>query len=352
MGMSEDAPISLIDYLYELPKELIAQHPVSPRDASRLMHVSRLGGTPSHYHFRDIVHLLRPGDLLVTNETEVFPARLKLQKPSGGRVELVLLKPVGGDVSQAHTWEAIGRPGAALVEGRQLLAGDGTRLNVVAKHGRTVVVQGEEPLLAVAQRLGEVPLPPYIHRPDGPHEDDRASYQTIFAREPGSAAAPTASLHFTPSLLEQIAQLNVQRASLTLHVGLGTFLPIDESVAADIRAHQMHSEWFSVSEATREAIQSTKSAGGRVIAIGTTVARALESLAHFEVAEGETELFIYPGFEFRVVDGLVTNFHLPGSTLLLLTAAFASRDVMMGAYRLAVAEKYRFFSYGDAMFIE
>ncbi|MEO1171661.1 MAG: S-adenosylmethionine:tRNA ribosyltransferase-isomerase, partial [Myxococcota bacterium] len=209
--MSEDDSIPLIEYLYELPRELIAQSPVTPRDSSRLMRVPRNGETPDHFHFRDLDELLRPGDLLVTNETEVFPARLRLHKTSGGRVELMLLKPVDANIAEGLVWEGIGKPGDAFTYGRTLVASDGTRLTVLGKEGRTVTVRAEEPLLNIARRLGEVPLPPYINRPNGPNHDDSASYQAVFARHPGSAAAPTASLHFTAGLLDRLKAKGVNR---------------------------------------------------------------------------------------------------------------------------------------------
>ncbi|MEM6531445.1 MAG: tRNA preQ1(34) S-adenosylmethionine ribosyltransferase-isomerase QueA [Myxococcota bacterium] len=350
--MAGDESIPLIEYLYELPRELIAQSPASPRDSSRLMRVPRSGADPSHQSFRDLDRLLKPGDLLVTNETEVIPARLRLHKTSGGRVELMLLRPVDADIRGGLVWEGIGKPGAAFTYGRTLVASDGTRITVLGREGRTVTVRAEEPLLTVARRVGEVPLPPYIRRPNGPDHDDSSSYQAVFARQPGSAAAPTASLHFTARLLDRLKAKGIKRASLVLHVGLGTFLPIDDALADDVRQHQMHAEWFSVPTMTQDAIRETKAAGGRVIAVGTTVVRALETLGHLDRAQGETELFIYPGFEFKIVDGLITNFHLPGSTLLLLVSAFSSSQTIMNAYRTAVAKKYRFFSYGDAMLID
>ncbi|MEM6732227.1 MAG: S-adenosylmethionine:tRNA ribosyltransferase-isomerase, partial [Myxococcota bacterium] len=243
---SDDNAVPLIDFLYELPRDLIAHRPASPRDSSRLLRVPRDGSAYTHHIFRDIVDLLEPGDLLVTNETEVIPARLRLHKTSGGRVEFVLLRPADGDIRSGNLWEGIGRPGAAFTYGRTLVASDGTRLTVMGKEGRAVMLRSEEPLLNVARRVGEVPLPPYIQRPNGPNHDDSANYQAVFARQPGSAAAPTASLHFTPELLERLKEKGVERVPLVLHVGLGTFLPIDESHAADVRHHEMHSEYFSI----------------------------------------------------------------------------------------------------------
>ncbi len=349
--MTEEDSVPLIDFLYELPRELIAHEPAKPRDSSRLMRVSRTGDGVSHHVFRDLVDLLEPGDLLVTNETEVIPARLRLHKTSGGRVELVLLRPTDGDVAGGLVWEGIGKPGAAFTYGRTLVASDGTRITVMGKEGRTVTVRCEEPLLSVARRIGEVPLPPYIDRPNGPNHSDLSSYQAVFARQPGSAAAPTASLHFTPELLERLKDKGVVRSSLVLHVGLGTFLPIDESHADDVRKHEMHSEFFSIPTTTQSAIRATKERGNRVVAVGTTVVRALETLAHLERAQGQTDLYIYPGYEYKVVDALVTNFHLPGSTLLLLVSAFSSVAAIQEAYRIAIEERYRFYSYGDAMLL-
>lgn len=349
--MSEDKPVPLIDFLYELPRDLIAHEPVSPRDSSRLLRVPRTGEAVSHHIFRDLVDLLEPGDLLVTNETEVIPARLRLHKTSGGRVELVLLRPSDGDVTSGLVWEGIGKPGDAFTYGRTLVASDGTRITVMGKEGRMVTVRCEQPLLSVARRVGEVPLPPYIQRPNGPNHSDLSSYQAVFARQPGSAAAPTASLHFTPELLDRLKEKGVERSSLVLHVGLGTFLPIDESHADDVRKHEMHSEFFSIPTTTQSAIRAAKDRGARVVAVGTTVVRALETLAHLERAQGQTDLYIYPGYEFRVVDALITNFHLPGSTLLLLVSAFSSVDTIQAAYRVAIEGRYRFFSYGDAMLL-
>lgn len=349
---SSDRPIPLVDYLYELPRDLIAHAPAEPRDSSRLMHVRRDGRAPSHHRFCDLPDLLRDDDLLVTNETQVIPARLRLHKTTGGRVELLLLRPLDGVIADATTWEGMGRPGEAFVPGRQLVAGDGSALTVVGKNGRAVRVQAEEPILQLAQRVGEVPLPPYIDRPSGPDHRDRSDYQAVFAREPGSAAAPTASLHFTPELLERLKTMGVVRTSLVLHVGLGTFLPIDDGHADDVRAQSLHAEWFSIPASTVEQVHAARSEGRRVVAVGSTVVRALETLATTGKSEGETDLYIYPGHRFRAVDAMITNFHLPGTTLLLMVAAFAGPDVMRSAYKLAVAERYRFFSFGDAMLID
>lgn len=346
-----DDSIALVDYLYELPGDLVAQASAIPRDSSRLMRLARQGGARSHHRFTDLPKLLHRGDLLIANETKVFPARLRLRKLSGGRVELVLLKPVEGNIRDARIWEAMGRPGSALMPGRELLAGDGTLLRVVSRVGRHVTIEGQEPLLRLAERLGEVPLPPYIERPDGPEASDTVSYQSIFARELGSAAAPTASLHFTPRVVRALEEAGVQHQALVLHVGLGTFAPLDVRYADDLRQQKLHTETYAIPEATLTAIEETHNAGCRVIAVGTTVARALESYGMSGRPCGETDLFIYPGHRFRVVDGLLTNFHLPGSSLMLLVAAFAGRDSILDAYKMAIQERYRFFSYGDAMAI-
>lgn len=342
-------PIELFEY--DLPAERIAQQPARPRDASRLMLLPRAGGYPSHRRFLDLPELLEPGDLLVVNRTQVIPARLRLHKQSGGKVELLLSRPVDAEVRQALEWRAVGRPGRALVPGRALEAEDGTRLEVVARESDAVRVRGERPLWELMQRLGETPLPPYIERPSGPVVTDEEDYQTVFAAAPGAVAAPTAALHFTDSVLAALASRGVERAELVLHVGPGTFLPVRQDHVADIRQHEMHAEWYEIPPATVGAVERARSDGRRIIAVGTTSFRALETWAAFGASTGESTLFVYPGVDIRVVDGLLTNFHLPGSTLIMLVAAFAGRERVLSAYATAVAEQYRFFSYGDAMLI-
>ncbi|MDI3297693.1 MAG: tRNA preQ1(34) S-adenosylmethionine ribosyltransferase-isomerase QueA [Bacillota bacterium] len=341
------------EFDYDLPEELIAQEPLEPRDASRLMVLDRGRGSWEHRRFRDLVDILRPGDCLVLNDTRVRPARLLGRRASGGRVELLLLRPLEGD-----RWEVLGRPARRLRAGSLLLfgaeeAGEEERLEaeVLANRGEGLLevrfrYRGAwEELL---RRLGQVPLPPYIRKP----LDDPERYQTVYAREPGSAAAPTAGLHFTPELLERLRRRGVEQVPLTLHVGLDTFRPVLER---EVERHRMHAEFFTLSGSAAAAINRARAAGGRVVAVGTTVVRTLESVAgpdgRVEPRQGWTELFIYPGYRYRVVDALLTNFHLPRSTLLMLVAAFAGRDLVLAAYREAVRQRYRFFSFGDAMLI-
>ncbi|MDI3316051.1 MAG: tRNA preQ1(34) S-adenosylmethionine ribosyltransferase-isomerase QueA [Bacillota bacterium] len=341
------------EFDYELPEELIAQEPLEPRDGSRLMVLDRRRGRWEHARFRDLAEILQPGDCLVLNDTRVRPARLIGRRDSGGRVELLLLRPLGED-----RWEVLGRPARKLRAGSLLLfgaaeAGQGERLEaeVLENRGEGVLrvrfrYRGEwERLL---ERLGQVPLPPYIRRP----LEDPERYQTVYAREPGSAAAPTAGLHFTPELLERLRERGVEQVKITLHVGIDTFRPVLEE---EVERHRMHAEFFTVSEEAAEAINRARAAGGRRVAVGTTVVRTLESVAdpqgRVRPARGWTDLFIYPGYRYRAVDALLTNFHLPRSTLLMLVSAFAGRDLILAAYREAVGRRYRFFSFGDAMLI-
>lgn len=352
--MSEPAggpPLPIELFEYDLPAERVAQAPARPRDASRLMLLPRVSGPPSHRRFLDLPDLLDPGDLLVVNRTQVIPARLALRKTSGGRVELLLYRPVGGDVRHALEWRALGRPGRALVPGRVLEAEDGTRLEVVGREADTVRVRGDEPIWETMQRLGQTPLPPYVERPEGPLATDSEDYQTLFAAAPGAVAAPTAALHFTDRVLSALETRGVERAELVLHVGPGTFLPVRSDHATDVRQHEMHAEWYDIPAATAGAVQRAHRAGRRVVAVGTTSFRALETWAASGETAGESTLFVYPGVEIRIVDGLLTNFHLPGSTLIMLVAAFAGRERVLRAYAAAVGERYRFFSYGDAMLI-
>jgi S-adenosylmethionine:tRNA ribosyltransferase-isomerase len=341
----------IADYDYELPEELIAQEPIEPRDASRLLVVPREGPF-AHRAIADLPDQLVAGDLLVLNDTRVIPARLLGKKESGGKVELLLCEPLAGGLGRR--WRAMGQASKPIRAGARLQF-DGLGATVEAAEGEGFYVvaldrEGAE-LEAALERAGRLPLPPYIQRP--PEERDRERYQTILARSPGSAAAPTAGLHFTPALLERLAANGIERATVTLHVGPGTFLPVRAERLDD---HRMHGERYEVPEATAEAIARARSRGSRVVAVGTTSARTLESawLAGGRVAagEGRTELFIRPGHTCGVVDVLLTNFHLPRSTLLVLACALGGRDRILGAYREAVARRYRFFSYGDAMLIE
>lgn len=341
---------------YELPKELIAQKPVEPRDASRLMVVDRRTGEIAHRHFREIGEYLRTGDLLVFNETRVIPARLLGHKvPTEGRVELLLLKR-----RDERTWEAL-VGGKRVRPGTRLRFADGGDLTldaeVVEETGESGrVVRFERPVEPLLDRLGLIPLPPYVHEP----LEDPERYQTVYARVTGSVAAPTAGLHFTPDLLLRLRRMDVQFAFLTLDIGLDTFRPVTEEEVED---HPMHTEFCRLPPETAQAVNQAHLEGRRVIAVGTTAVRVLESaaracseegacpFARVTAFEGPTNLFIYPGYQFRVVDALITNFHLPRSTLLMLVSAFAGRDLILRAYRQAVEMRYRFFSFGDAMLI-
>lgn len=336
------------DFDYELPEELIAQQPLARRDYSRLMVIRRDGGQLEHRSFRDITEYLRPGDLLVVNETKVLPVRLYGRKTTGGRVEVLLLHPVTDG-----RWEALVRPGKRLPEGTRIEFGAELSGVIVARTetgGRVIEFAYEGRFEDILEMIGHVPLPPYIKRELPPEERER--YQTVYARLPGSAAAPTAGLHFTPELLDRLRAEGVSVAPVLLHIGLDTFRPVKVET---VSAHKMHSEWYSVSEATARRIKETKEAGGRVIAVGTTVTRCLEASAlvggTVRAGSGSTDLFIYPGYRFRVIDALITNFHLPRSTLLMLVSAFVGRERLLDAYRTAVRERYRFFSFGDAMLI-
>jgi S-adenosylmethionine:tRNA ribosyltransferase-isomerase len=341
------------DFDYELPEQLIAQHPLRQRDECRLMVLDRRKGGTEHRLFSDLPSLLSPGDLLVFNDTRVLPARLFCRKESGGSVELLFTGKIG-----PRTWKTLVKPGRGLTKGALLFVngepGHGTlRVEEVSPDGaREVTLQDAGDCRSIAELIalrGHVPLPPYIRRPDGP--GDREDYQTVYAREPGAIAAPTAGLHFTPDLLSAVRKRGADAAFLTLHVGIGTFLPVK---VVDPRDHLMHEEEFDLPQKTATAVTRTKKAGGRVIAVGTTVVRVLEhcALASGELrgSHGATSLKILPPYEFRIVDGLITNFHLPRSTLLMLVSALASRERVLAAYAEAVREKYRFFSYGDAMF--
>ena len=336
------------DYDFELPPELIAQQPLADRTASRLMVVHRSDGRIEHRRFADIIELTRAGDLVVLNTTRVLKARLLGTRASGGRAEIFLLKPIDGNV-----WEAMVSPGGKLHPGRRVTIADDLAVEILElTERRTRLVRLETPLPideAIA-RHGHVPLPPYIARPDTVADESR--YQTVYAREPGSVAAPTAGLHFSPELLAELERRGVSRASVVLHVGAGTFKPVETE---DPAAHVMHEESYSVPTETVAAVAAARARSAAVWAVGTTTVRTLESVVDESgsprPAQGATRLFIRPGYRFRVVDRLITNFHLPRSTLLMLVAAFAGFDLTMRAYREAVAERYRFFSYGDAMAI-
>jgi S-adenosylmethionine:tRNA ribosyltransferase-isomerase len=335
------------DFDYELPPAYIAQTPVEPRDASRLLVLNRETGKLEHTIFRDLENLLKPGDLLVLNETRVIPARLYARKiPTGGRVELLLLRQQG-----PLTWEAL-VGGKGLILGKEVQIEDGPRGEIVLDLGgpRRLIkfVQPLEPLL---DEVGHVPLPPYIHTPLAARE----RYQTVYAKQPGSAAAPTAGLHFTPGLIERLDGLGVKFASVVLHVGLDTFAPVTED---DPREHEIHTEWCQMPTETAKLVCQTKQTGGRVIAVGTTSVRTLETAGRFAESEqivaafeGPTDLFILPGYQFQVVDAMITNFHLPRSTLVMLVSAFAGRERILAAYETAKRERYRFYSFGDAMLI-
>ncbi len=343
--------ISLSDFSYELPEELIAQEPQEPRDQSRLMLLDREKQSLSNHVFRDIVEHLEPGDLVVYNNTKVFPARLQVVRPSGSPAELCFVEPVDGDYKNGSVWRALGKPAKAMKAGSVLRTDWGAELEVVERQNEFVVLNAFEPLLPMLRLYGALPLPPYIKRPQGEKVSDQDSYQTVFAEAEGAVAAPTAGLHFTPEVCAKLQEKGVAMEPILLHVGPGTFLPIRREHEEDIRSHQMHAEFYSIPESTLDKIEKTRQKGGRIIAVGTTSVRTLESWAINNKREAYSDLFIFPGFDFKVVDAMVTNFHLPESTLVLLVSAFAGQDFIFRAYEHAIKEKYRFFSYGDAMFI-
>ena len=338
------------DFDFDLPEELIAQTPLEKRDASRLLVVDKETGAFSDQHFDQIIDQLQPGDALVMNNTRVLPARLYGIKPeTGGHVELLLLKNTKGD-----DWEVLAKPAKRLRVGAQISFGDGRLTATVVEeldHGGRIVRFGYEGIfLEVLESLGEMPLPPYIHEKLA----DRERYQTVYAKENGSAAAPTAGLHFTEELLEQLAAKGVKLVYLTLHVGLGTFRPVSVDSLDD---HEMHSEFYSLSEEAAQTLRQVKANGGRVIAVGTTSIRTLETIGskfqgQIQADSGWTNIFIKPGYNWKIVDAFSTNFHLPKSTLVMLVSAFAGRSLTLEAYEHAIAERYRFFSFGDAMFIK
>ena len=336
------------DFYYDLPPELIAQTPIARRDASRLLTLNKETGETEHHHFYDLPSFLWPGDCLVLNDSRVLPARLIGHRvPTGGACEVVLLIDRG-----ENTWECLVRPGKKLREGAVISFGEGELTGQIAQvldnGNRLIRFSYEGIFLEILERLGKMPLPPYIKE----ELQDSERYQTVYSKEIGSAAAPTAGLHFTPELLEKIQAMGVAVCYVTLHVGLGTFRPVK---AEEITDHQMHSEYCVISDETAQIINRTKAAGGRVICVGTTSCRTIESWAGedgtMQASAGWTNIFIYPGYRFKVLDGLVTNFHLPESTLIMLVSALAGREHVLTAYEEAVREKYRFFSFGDAMFI-
>ncbi len=336
------------DFFYDLPEELIAQHPVEPRDSSRLMIVDRINGEIQHKHFYDILDELHEGDCLILNDTRVLPARIfGIKDGTGAKVEFLLLTNKGGDV-----WECIAGPGKRARTGTHFTFGDGLLsaevIDVLEGGNRLVKFSYEGNFFNVLDQIGQMPLPPYITE----KLENQERYQTVYSKELGSAAAPTAGLHFTEELMKKISEKGVRIGYVTLHVGLGTFRPVK---AEDISQHIMHSEHYWLPGETAELINDTKSKGGRVIAVGTTSCRTLESVGTFkgriEESEGWTDIFIYPGYEFKCIDALITNFHLPESTLIMLVSAFCGYDNTMNFYKKAVEEKYRFFSFGDAVFL-
>ena len=335
------------DFWYDLPEELIAQTPLQQRDSSRLLVLDRESGSVEHKHFYDIIDRLRPGDCLVMNDSRVLPARLLGHRPTGGAVEVLLLRDLGD-----KKWECLCKPGRKMQVGHKVLFGNGelsaTVTEVLEDGNRVVTFEYEGIFLEVLERLGKMPLPPYIKE----ELNDQERYQTVYSREVGSAAAPTAGLHFTQDLLDKIRSKGVKTAFVTLHVGLGTFRPVK---AESILDHHMHSELCMIGADTADILNRTRAEGGRIICVGTTSCRTLESLVNedgtFEARSRWTDIFIYPGYSFRAMDGLITNFHLPESTLVMLVSAFAGRDHVISAYEEAVRERYRFFSFGDAMAI-
>ena len=333
------------DFDYELPQELIAQHPMEPRDHSRLLVVDKKTGEIEHKHFYDLVNYLKPGDVLVFNDTRVIPARLHGTKDTGAHVEVFLLTR-----RDATDWEVLVRPGKKLQVGAKINFSDELSCEVIEHTdfgGRVVRFKYDGIFEEILDRLGETPLPPYITAP----LEDKERYQTVYNRERGSAAAPTAGLHFTKELLQKIKEIGCEEVFVTLHVGLGTFRPVSE---AKIEDHKMHKEFYTVSQEAADAVNKAKAEGRRIIAVGTTAVRTLEAAGtdgQLHAGSSWTNIFIYPGYKFRLVDDLVTNFHLPQSTLLMLVSTLSTREIMLRTYKKAVEEKYRFFSFGDAMFI-
>lgn len=340
--------MKLSDFDYHLPDELIGQRPAEPRDHSRLLVLDRGAAELSHRHFYDLPQFLRPGDALVVNDTKVLPARLiGVKAGTGGECELLLLKRL-----DAHHWETLARPGKRLKPGARIEFGDGRLVaeieEILPDGGRIVRFEYSGVFEELLDQLGQMPLPPYITE----RLADPNRYQTVYAREQGSAAAPTAGLHFTHELLAKLADMGVERYAVTLHVGLGTFRPV---AVEDVAQHAMHSEYYQLDAATAAGLNRVRARGGRIIAVGTTAVRTLETVAApdgtFAAQSGWTQIFIYPGYRFKAVDAMITNFHLPKSTLLMLISAFAGRERVLAAYAEAVAQRYRFFSFGDAMLI-
>ena len=336
----------LNDFDYELPEELIAQRPIEPRNASRLMILDPTRWTISHEHFYDLQKFLTAGDTLIFNDTRVIPARLIGHKSTGARVEIFLLRRL-----DVKTWETLVKPGRKITEGAEIFFGDELTCKVIGRTsfgGRIVEFKFNGVFEEILDCLGETPLPPYIHE----KLDDTERYQTVYNRERGSAAAPTAGLHFTTEQMQELKDFGINLGFVTLHVGLGTFRPVQVET---IEQHIMHEEFYTIPQETADLIHETKTRGGRVIAVGTTSIRTLEAAAidknSVAVGSNSTKIFIYPGYEFKIVDALITNFHLPKSTLLMLVSAFAGREFILQAYQEAVEARYRFFSFGDAMFI-
>ena len=335
------------DFWYDLPEELIAQTPLEQRDTSKLLVMDKISGNLLHRHFYDVLDYLRPGDCLVMNDSRVLPARLLGHRPTGGAAELLLLRDLGD-----KKWECLAKPGKKLQTGQEIVFGDGeltaTVVSVQEDGNRVVEFHYEGIFLEVLERLGKMPLPPYIKA----ELQNQERYQTVYSREVGSAAAPTAGLHFTKELLDKAGEKGIRTAFVTLHVGLGTFRPVK---ADNILEHHMHSELCMISDEAAAVLNETREKGGRIICVGTTSCRTLESLVKedgtFSAQSRWTDIFIYPGYTFKAMNGLITNFHLPESTLVMLVSAFAGRENVLRAYNVAVREKYRFFSFGDAMFI-
>ena len=341
--------MKLEEFDYNLPEELIAQVPIAKRDESRLMILNKKTKTIEHKTFKDIIEYLKPGDCLVRNNTKVIPARLYGKKDTGANIEFVLLKQIEGD-----TWETIVRPGNKLKPGAKVEFGNGILnakvIDIMEGGTRKVEFKYEGIFNEILDKIGLMPLPPYIH--ESLKEKDR--YQTVYAKYNGSAAAPTAGLHFTPELLKKIEEKGIKIANVTLHVGIGTFRPVKEE---NIEDHEMHTEHYCIKQEDVQKINETKKNGGRIIAVGTTSCRVLETIADPETGlvketEGDTGIYIYPGYKFKCIDALITNFHLPKSTLLMLVSALEGREYVLKAYKEAVKEKYRFFSFGDAMFLQ
>lgn len=339
--------MNVSEFYYDLPEELIAQTPIEKRDESRLMVLNRKDQSIEHKQFKDIIDYLEPGDCLVRNNTKVIPARLYGKKATGAKIEFLLLNQIEGDI-----WESIVRPGHKLKPGTEVEFGDGllkaTVLDIMPGGTRKVEFKYDGIFNEILDKIGLMPLPPYIHE----SLKDKDRYQTVYARYEGSAAAPTAGLHFTPELFEKLKQKGVEVANVTLHVGIGTFRPVK---VENVEEHHMHSEHYYIKQEDVEKINNAKKNGKRVIAIGTTSCRVLETIADekgmVKPTEGDTQIFIYPGYKFKCLDGLITNFHLPESTLIMLVSALAGKEYIMKAYNEAVKERYRFFSFGDAMFI-